>query len=161
MWNISTRTAAFCIQPILTRSALPTYPFTREATRCMWSRLLSDYIDESEVGTTLEELKEKFEWGYYDIEHIHANCNEKEGTDIDGDLQNSIGNLMLLEYDINRSIGNLTFKEKKERGNNKLCYKNSRFAVVKKIMKKENWGKEEIEERRKEEIEKISRFIFE
>ena len=77
------------------------------------------------------------------------------------DLQNSIGNLMLLEYDINRSIGNLTFKEKKERGNNKLCYKDSRFAVVKKIMKKENWGKEEIEERRKEEIEKISRFIFE
>lgn len=123
--------------------------------------LLSDYIDESEVGTTLEELKEKFEWGYYDIEHIHANCNEKEGTDIDGDLQNSIGNLMLLEYDINRSIGNLTFKEKKERGNNKLCYKDSRFAVVKKITKKENWGKEEIEERRKEEIEKISRFIFE
>jgi hypothetical protein len=32
---------------------------------------------------------------------------------------------MVLEYDINRSIGCLPFKEKVDRSDGKLCYKNS------------------------------------
>ena len=121
--------------------------------------ILSDYLDEIESGTPLEKLKSLYE-DCFDIEHIHANANDKEGNDIDEDLQNSIGNLMLLEYDINRSIGCLPFKEKKERSEGCLCYKDSKYATVKKIRLYEDWGLQEVLQRRKKEIERISDYLF-
>lgn len=121
--------------------------------------VLSAYFDEVEAGTKIKDMIELFSGGY-DIEHIHANGNIDEGTDISEELQNGIGNLMLLEYDINRSIGCLTFEEKKENSGNK-CYKHSKYATVKKICKHEKWLLPEIENRRKEEIEKIAKFLFE
>lgn len=121
--------------------------------------MLSDYFDEIDQGTTLDVLQELFSCNF-DIEHIHANANEIEGNDINEELQNSIGNLMLLEYDINRSIGCLPFCEKKERSDGGMCYKDSNYASVKKIRKYSNWGLHEIEQRRKKEIEKISNFLF-
>ena len=121
--------------------------------------LLSDYFDEVKQGTSLMELQNLFN-GSYDIEHIHANANEEEAKDISGDLQNSIGNLMLLEYDINRSIGCLPFAEKVNRADGGLCYKNSNYATVKKVMKKKSWNLEEVNQRRMEEIDKISQFLF-
>jgi hypothetical protein len=121
--------------------------------------MLSDYFDEIDQGTTLDVLQELFS-SNFDIEHIHANANEIEGNDINEELQNSIGNLMLLEYDINRSIGCLPFCEKKERSDGGMCYKDSNYASVKKIRKYSNWGLHEIEQRRKKEIEKISNFLF-
>lgn len=123
--------------------------------------VLSCYLDEMSEHTELDDLKKKLAWGFYDIEHIHANANKEEGIDIDWELQNGIGNLMLLEPDINKSIGKLPFREKVNRTDNKLCYKDSCYETVKKIMKKEQWGKDEIETRRKEEILKISKFLFE
>jgi hypothetical protein len=128
----------------------------------IWKNLiciLSDYFDEKAYGVPLERLKTLYNEGF-DIEHIHANANEKEGTDIDENLQNSIGNLMLLEYDINRSIGCLPFKEKKERSQGNLCYKDSQYASVKKISMFEDWGLTEVQQRRQEEIEKIADFLF-
>lgn len=122
--------------------------------------ILSDYFDEIKQGTTLKELQRLFN-GSYDIEHIHANANEEEGSDISFDLQNSIGNLMLLEYDINRSIGCIPFAEKVNRSDGGLCYKDSKYATVKKIMTNETWTLEHVKTRRKEEIEKISSFLFE
>ena len=92
--------------------------------------LLSDYFDELEAGTPLNLLQELYS-GDFDIEHIHANANEDEGNDINDDLQNSIGNLMLLEADINRSIGCLPFCEKKERSDGGKCYQDSNYATVK------------------------------
>ncbi len=121
--------------------------------------ILSDYFDELENGVSLSDL-EKLYQGDFDIEHIHANANEDEANDVDDELQNGIGNLMLLEYDINRSIGCLPFNEKKQRSDGKLCYKDSCYATVKKIRTYENWGLCEIEQRRKEEIEKISKYLF-
>lgn len=121
--------------------------------------LLSDYLDEKEQGTPLEELQNLFT-GSYDIEHIHANANEDEGTDISEELQNSIGNLMLLEYDINRSIGCRSFAEKVNRVDGGLCYKDSKYATVKRIMNEKEWTLEEVIKRRKEEIDKISQFLF-
>lgn len=123
--------------------------------------VLSGYLDEISKNTRLKDLKKKFEWGSYDIEHIHANANEEEGIDIDWELQNGIGNLMLLEPYINKSIGKLPFREKVNRADNKPCYKDSSYETVKKIMEKEQWGKCEVEARRKEEIRKISKFLFE
>ena len=121
--------------------------------------LLSDYFDEIENNTPLDMIENLLNGGF-DVEHIHANANEKEGQDIDYSLQNSIGNLMLLEYDINRSIGCLPFKDKVNRADGKLCYRDSKFATVKKIMNHGVWTLQEIETRRKEEINKITNFLF-
>ncbi len=121
--------------------------------------LLSDYFDEIENNTPLDMIENLLNGGF-DVEHIHANANEKEGQDIDYSLQNSIGNLMLLEYDINRSIGCLPFKDKVNRADGKLCYRDSKFATVKKIMNHDVWTLQEIETRRKEEINKITNFLF-
>ena len=128
----------------------------------IWKNLiciLSDYLDEMESGTPLEKLKSLYE-DCFDIEHIHANANDKEGKDIDEDLQNSIGNLMLLEFDINRSIGCLPFKEKKDRSDGGLCYKDSKYATVKRIRLYEDWGLQEVMQRRKKEIERLSDYLF-
>ena len=121
--------------------------------------ILSDYFDELESGTPLEKLETLYGDGF-DIEHIHANANETEGNDIDDGLQNSIGNLMLLEYDINRSIGCLPFKEKKDRSGGGLCYKDSKYASVNKVRLFDDWGLQEVEKRRDEEIEKIANYLF-
>lgn len=121
--------------------------------------ILSDYFDEIAAGTSLEKLENLYGDGF-DIEHIHANANEEEGNDIDEDMQNSIGNLMLLEYDINRSIGCLPFKEKKDRSDGKLCYKDSQYATVNKIRFFDDWGLSEVEKRHKEEVDKIANFLF-
>jgi len=120
---------------------------------------LSAYLDEIDNNTTLEDFINKFE-NSIDIEHIHASANKEECSDIEYDLQNSIGNLMVLEYNINRSIGKLPFNEKKERSGKKLCYKDSIFATVKKISESADWGIEEIKQRKESEINRISKFLF-
>lgn len=119
--------------------------------------VLSAYFYELEIGTSVDKMEEMFEGGY-DIEHIHANGEECDDNTYE--LQNSIGNLMVLEYDINRSIGCLPFVEKVSRTSEGLCYKNSKYAVVKNIMTNEHWQLKDIAERRKREIERISKFIF-
>ena len=128
----------------------------------VWKNLvciLSDYLEEKKCSVPVEKMNELYSGGF-DVEHIHATANEIEGTDISDDLQNSIGNLMLLEYDINRSIGSLPFNEKKERKNGGLCYSDSCYATVKRIRELRKWGKQEIIDRRKEEIDKIANFLF-
>ena len=94
--------------------------------------ILSDFIEEERQGVDFKTLKDKDMYEYFDVEHIHANANEEEGNDIEDVLQNGIGNLMLLEPDINRSIGCLPFKEKVNRSDGGKCYKNSHYATVKK-----------------------------
>lgn len=121
--------------------------------------VLSAYFDEKDAGTPLAKMQGLFEGGY-DIEHIHANANTDEGTDISDDLQNSIGNLMLLEYDINRSIGCIKFREKVDRSSGEKCYRDSSYATVKKICKYEDWLLPNVIQRRNEEIEKIANFLF-
>lgn len=121
--------------------------------------ILSDYFDELNDGTPLDVLQKLYS-SDFDIEHIHANANEDEGNDINEELQNSIGNLMLLEYDINRSIGRLPFNEKKERSDGGICYKDSNYATVKRIRNYSSWGLPEVEQRRNKEIERISDFLF-
>lgn len=121
--------------------------------------ILSDYFDELNDGTPLDVLQKLYS-SDFDIEHIHANANKDEGNDINEELQNSIGNLMLLEYDINRSIGRLPFNEKKERSDGGICYKDSNYATVKRIRNYSSWGLLEVEQRRNKEIERISDFLF-
>ena len=67
---------------------------------------------------------------------------------------------MLLEYDINRSIGCRPFNEKKERNNGEKSYKDSRLATVNRIRKFEYWTVKEIELRREIEVKRISDFLL-
>ena len=122
---------------------------------------LSEYFEEIDCGKSLKDVSSLlFDGCNYDIEHIHANANDSECTDIDYDLQNSIGNLMLLEYDINRSIGCLPFHEKKDRPNGMKSYKDSHLATVNRIMKYEEWTVKDIESRRDKEVKKICDFLL-
>lgn len=89
-----------------------------------------------------------------DVEHIHANANSEECVGINSLLQNSIGNLMLLEYDINRSIQAIPFEEKKKR------YKESKFKTTKVISKENSWGSEQIKKRKEEQVKLIKEFLM-
>lgn len=90
-----------------------------------------------------------------DIEHIHANANNEECQGIVSSLQNSIGNLMMLEDYINRSIKAMPFGEKKVR------YKEekSKFLTVEKVSEKEKWGIDEIIDRKNEQVNQIKGFL--
>ena len=94
----------------------------------------------------------------YDIEHIHATANNQECQGIDKNLQNSIGNLMLLEYDINRSIQDDTFENKKDNPKKKN-YTQSDFPTVKLICSCEKWDKQDIENRKKDLVSKLYEYL--
>jgi uncharacterized protein with ParB-like and HNH nuclease domain len=94
----------------------------------------------------------------YDIEHIHATANEQECQGIDKNLQNSIGNLMLLEYDINRSIQDDTFENKKDK-TKKKNYTQSDFRTVNLICSCDKWDKQQIEKRKEDLVSKLYEYL--
>ena len=94
----------------------------------------------------------------YDIEHIHATANEQECQGIDKNLQNSIGNLMLLEYDINRSIQDDTFENKKDK-TKKKNYTQSDFPTVNLICSCDKWDKQQIEKRKEDLVSKLYEYL--
>jgi hypothetical protein len=97
----------------------------------------------------------------YDIEHIHANADLKEWED--DELQNSIGNLCMLESDINRSISNKSFKEKKQsKKNDGMDYMHSQYVTVRTLAKNhDKWTVKDAEKRREKETNKLFKYLFE
>ncbi len=114
----------------------------------------------------------------YEIEHIMP----RSGKNIDQiredagihdkeeflEIVNKIGNKILLEEDINRSIGNSWFRSKIQNSvKERKGYKDSIFELTKQIVKEfenqENplWTVQDIEKRTKTEAKKITDFIFE
>jgi len=95
-----------------------------------------------------------------DIEHIQAfnDINEQERENIWdewGDEINSLGNLMVLESSINRSISNKVYENKK------TGYKGSKYGVVKNLIENNAvWNKKLTIKRKNEEIEKIMGYTF-
>lgn len=78
-------------------------------------------------------------------------------------LANLLGNKILLEEDINKSIGNEWFKTKKQRSvNDKTGYKDSRYNIARTLVNypKDLWTKTDIEETAEKVAERISDFIF-
>ena len=135
--------------------------YERTLDKPVWRDLmcsLSAYLDELEANTSVRDIDEKLSDGY-DIEHIHANADEVVDID-DYSLQNSIGNLVLLEDYINRSIQNIEFKEKVNRSDGNYCYKDSKYASIAKIRKSPKWDSEEIIARREAEYHRILRFLW-
>lgn len=112
---------------------------------------LSAFLDELDEATPIVDIEKKIFKEKFDVEHIHATADAS--IKVEDRLQNSIGNLVLLERNINRSILNKTFSKKKE------AYKKSNFASVIKLIEKNKWEQEEIEERKKQEVEKIIRYL--
>lgn len=115
--------------------------------------LLSAYLDEVVAGKDRKEIHKVLFDTWFDIEHIHANADEVISID-DDTLQNSIGNLVMLEGDINRSISNKPFSEKKKQ------YQKSQYASVQQIAQHDKWDTEEAERRRDEEVKKIMNYLY-
>jgi hypothetical protein len=78
-------------------------------------------------------------------------------------LVNKLGNKILLEEDINKSIGNEWFKTKKQNSiNSKTGYKDSKYniAVALTNYHSDTWKKNDIERATKEAVERILKYIF-
>jgi hypothetical protein len=119
---------------------------------------LSAMFDEDGLdSSSLEKIKpivKKLYNSSIDIEHIHASADDTHK--IDDNLQNSIGNLVVLEYDLNRSLGKKIYSEKRNE-----YIKRSQFASVLRIAKNHvEWGEEQIKNRRDVEIVKLLNYIF-
>lgn len=87
----------------------------------------------------------------FDIEHIHA--TNDNSIVVEKRLQNSLGNFSLLEQNINRSIQNISFTEKKKK------YAKSQFDTIKMICKYNKWDKEEIENRNRLLYNKLTEYF--
>jgi len=130
---------------------------------------LNDYLYAKSIG---EEKKFDFRKNV-NIEHIMPGS----GRNIDiirkdagiaskeefNNIVNKIGNKILLEEKVNKSIGNEWFKTKKQNTiEEKTGYQKSNFAIAKALTKypKDTWDKDDIEKATKKASERIIKFIF-
>lgn len=108
----------------------------------------------------IREIRRKiFSWKKIDIEHIQSYNDEDNKGEVQNewrDTINSLGNLMMLESSINRSIGNNSYPKKITNG-----YYKSEYEVVKhQILTYKKWTKEDAEKRKTIEIDKVKNYIF-
>jgi hypothetical protein len=113
----------------------------------------------------------------YDIEHIMPASGKNisqirldagiDSDDVFSSVVNKLGNKLLLEEDINRSIGNEWFRTKIQTSvSDKSGYKNSKYAVATALVEKFNetakpyWLKEDIESATAEVADRIVEFVF-
>lgn len=128
---------------------------------CRMSALLEEVPEARSEGAVLNSRKLLF-GSPIDIEHIQSYHDEnlQERTDIIqkwGPLINSLGNLVVLEQEFNRAIGNRESKKLE-------YYSKSNYRIVSDKLVKEygdQWSKDKAEERLKSEVKKISDFLFE
>ena len=92
-----------------------------------------------------------FYTGWFDIEHIHATADES--LEIPPELQNSIGNLTQLESEINRSIQDKPFSEKRKR------YPESNYILIREIAMHDEWTIDDIKKRKEQETAAIFDYI--
>ena len=125
---------------------------------CRLSAMLEEDYKSSD---NINEISKNLFYSDIDIEHIQS-FNDKDIEERDnikrewGNELNSLGNLMVLESHINRSISNKPygFKIKK--------YTDSKYGIVKKQVKDfPEWDLVKAKKRKQEEIEKLYTYIFE
>lgn len=121
---------------------------------------MSAAIDEDENGKSIKEIEKLiFVDHKIDIEHIQSRNHEDEKIRESvkkewGEELNSIGNLMILEYSINRSISNSLYDKKIKK------YENSKFLIVKSLSDNYPvWDLNRAKERKEKEIVKIIKFL--
>ena len=117
-------------------------------------------VDEFKKGIPIKTIEALvFDTKEIDIEHIKSR-NDKEFEKVETKeewhpLLNSIGNLMVLEFSINRSIGNNDFCDKV------IEYKKSRFSTAKDLSTLyPSWGFNEANKRRATEVGKITEYMY-
>ena len=121
---------------------------------------LSAMIDENYKSSYNPDILEKIFYTEIDVEHIQAfNDHDKEDRpkirESWGSEINSIGNLIILERNINRSIGNNPYKEKIKK------YKNSSLNVVRnQINNYIEWDLQSCKKRKETELNKIIKYLF-
>jgi len=121
---------------------------------------MSASIEEYNAKISIKNIEELVFDEKIDIEHIQSfndeNIKERENIKKEwGEVLNSIGNLMVLEYGINRSIGNKTYGEKIK------FYKKSVFSIVKTFPDEfTSWELSLAQERRDKEVNKIKDFFY-
>lgn len=108
--------------------------------------------DEIKQPNCIEDIKRLLFETRFDIEHIHATADET--IPVDNTLQNSIGNLSMLEEGINRSISDGTFDHKKGR------YIESKYYSIRTLVEYERWTEDEIRSRGKQKVDEIMNYIF-
>lgn len=125
----------------------------------------SALIDElkSNKGYSPEELGKKIFMTDIDIEHIHSrgdNLNNEEKLKLWGGELNSLGNLMILEFDINRSISNDPFHKKIPQ-----YVTRSKYEIVRNLVEfskdKEEWTIDLAMKRKENEVKKLREYYFE
>jgi hypothetical protein len=96
------------------------------------------------------------------IDTIRKDTEKKKKEEFNN-IVNKLGNKILLEEDINKSIGNEWFKTKKQNSiKDKSGYKDSKYAIALALTKypKDTWDKNDIEIATKKVTERIIKFIF-
>lgn len=114
----------------------------------------------------IEQMRSNLFEGDIDIEHIQS-YHDKEGNKRESiwnewkENINSIGNLMILEQNINRSISNNEYTQKTNETRGK-SYCNSKFMIVKNQIKQypTEWTLNNCIDRKQKEVQKILRYIF-
>ncbi len=89
-----------------------------------------------------------------------ANINSKEEFMF---IVNKLGNKILLEQDINKSIGNEWFKTKKQNTiQSKMGYKDSKYTIASSLSNypNDNWTSQDIELMNQKIVDRITNFIF-
>jgi uncharacterized protein with ParB-like and HNH nuclease domain len=120
---------------------------------------ISAAMEEKKSGKSTQEIEDLVFNTKVDIEHIKAR-NDKEFTDeaqkeLWASHLNSLGNLLILEYSINRSIGNKAVDEKMK------AYRKSRFKIVQEFAKSfKTWDIEAVKKRQEIETKKIENYLY-
>lgn len=114
--------------------------------------LLSGFLTEREENSAIDAVKTILFDSDFDIEHIHATWDNS--IEVDKTLQNTIGNLIMLESSINRGLGKKPFNEKI------VKYQKSQFVAVRDLVQYSCWDTDAILKRRDDEVEKIVEYLF-
>lgn len=130
----------------------------------VWKNLicrLSEYLEMVNYDIDITTAEKLLFNTAIDIEHIHATADDTIDWE-DEVLQNSIGNLAMLEYDINRSIGCKPFLEKCHSSTGDLDYTHSDFLTIKKMAENNlsEWNEQNAHKRREEEVNKMFNYLF-
>ncbi len=86
-----------------------------------------------------------------------------EDVEVFKNVVNQLGNKILLEEDINKSIGNEWFKTKKQKSvKDKAGYKDSSYCIALSLVNysSDKWGKDDIEKATRKAADRIVAFIF-
>ncbi len=122
--------------------------------------LFSSFLEEDIKHSNIADLHKKLFKTDFDIEHIQAYHDVEESKRQQiweqwGHEINSLGNLVILEQEINRSISNKPYYEKI------LKYPESKFEIIKKqVNEYPTWDLEKCKLRKEKEVNKILNYLF-